>query len=49
MGMRKDDSKNYFFYPWIKWKNGHYGCIELIKYIPFDYLHDAFGVRIKEL
>ena len=29
--------------------NGHCGCVELVEYIPFDYLHVAVGVWIKKL
>ena len=38
-----------FFYPLIEWKDGHSACVELVEYILFDYLHDAFEVRIKKL
>ena len=27
-----------FFYLWLEWKNGHCSCVELVEYIPFDYL-----------
>jgi len=37
------------FNPLLKWMNGHCGCVELIEYILFDYLHVAFGVWIKKL
>ena len=45
MGKHKVDSQNYFFYPLLEWTNRHCGCVEIVEYIPFDYLHDAFGVR----
>jgi hypothetical protein len=38
-----------FFIHGSNGKNAHYGCVELVECILFDYLHDAFGVRIKEL
>ena len=41
--------KNNVFDPLLKWMNRHCGCLELVEYIPFDYLHVAFGVRIKML
>ena len=47
MGKHKVDSQNYFFNPLLEWKNGYRGCVELVEYIPFDYLHVAFGLRIK--
>ena len=37
------------FDPLLESMNRHYGCIELVEYILFDYLHVAFGVRIKWL
>ena len=37
------------FDPLLEWTNGHYDCVELIEYIPSDYLHVAFGVWIKKL
>ena len=33
----------------LEWMNGYCGCIELVEYFPFDYLHVAFGVWIKKL
>ena len=41
--------KNNVFDPLLKWMNRHCGCLELAEYIPFHYLHVAFGVRIKML
>ena len=29
--------------------NGHCGCVELVEYFSFDYLHVTFGVRLKKL
>ena len=37
------------FYPLLEWTNVHCGCVELVEYILFDYLHVAFGVWIKKL
>ena len=37
------------FYPLLEWTNVHCGCVELVEYILFDYLHIVFGVRIKKL
>ena len=36
-----------FLDPLPEWMNGQCGSVELVEYIPFDYLHVAFGVRIK--
>jgi len=38
-----------FFDPPLGWINGHCGCVELVEYIPFDYLHVAVGFCIKKL
>ena len=38
-----------FLDPLPEWMNGHCVCVELVEYIPFDYLHVAFGVWIKKL
>ena len=38
-----------FLDPLLEWTNGHCGCVKLVDYIPFDYLHVAFGVWIKKL
>ena len=37
------------FNPLLERTNIHCGCVELVEYIPFDYLHVAFGVWIKKL
>ena len=36
-----------FFDLLLLWISGHCGCVELVEYIPFDYLHIAFGVLTK--
>jgi len=38
-----------FLDPLLEWKNGHCGCVDLIEYIPFDFLYVTFGVWIKKL
>ena len=37
------------FDPLLEWMNGHCGCVEIVEYFPFDYLHAVFGIRIKKL
>ena len=37
------------FNPLLERTNIHCGCVELIEYIPFEYLHVAFRVWIKKL
>ena len=49
MKILKIDSKNYFFDPLLEWTNRYCCCVELVEYIPFDYLHVIFGVWIKKL
>ena len=43
MGKHKVDSQ-IIFYPLLEWTNRYCGCVELVEYILFNYLHDAFGV-----
>ena len=40
-------SKFKLFDPLHEWMNGHCGCVELVEYFSFDYLHVTFGVWIK--
>jgi hypothetical protein len=42
-------SKINFFDLLLGWMNGHCGCIELVEYIPFDYLYVAFAIGIRKL
>jgi len=38
-----------FFDPLFECPNGQCGCIELVDYIPYDYLYVTFGVLTRKL